>query len=101
MPSEQGTSDFDNFYETTYKGQHRNKVNRALHLIGLVAGVAGTVYGAVQSNYIAIPVSIIGGYALTLFGHIAFEGNFPKPFKHAHWGLFGNLKSSAEFVTGK
>ena len=103
MPVEHGTSNFSDFYDTTYTGQHRNPVNRAIHLAALVVGVVGTIYGLTQSdNYIIVPVaSVVGGYAMTLLGHIAFEGNFPKPFKNAHWGLLGNLKSSAEFVTGK
>ena len=101
MPLEHGASDFTTFYDTTYKGQHRNPINRAIHLAALLVGLGGTIYGLIQSNYIAVPVSLLGGYAMTLIGHLVFEGNFPKPFKYAHWGLLGNLKSSAELVTGK
>ena len=102
MPSELGNSDFGDYYERTYSSQHRNKLNRLCHLLGFVAGIAGIASGVAQKDYYLRPTAgVVGGYLLTIVGHVVFEGNLPRPFKNPVWSFLGNLRSCAELLIGK
>jgi uncharacterized membrane protein YGL010W len=54
-------------------GRHRNRVNFALHMIGIPATVAAVPL-AVLRLWIPAAALFVGGYALQFLGHV-IEGN--------------------------
>ncbi len=70
---------------TFYEGTHQDSKNRAMHLVGMPFIVAGTAGLTVSSpfNPLSWPVygpslaSFVGGWALNISGHLAFEKNNP------------------------
>lgn len=71
--------------ERFYEGTHQNRTNRGLHMVGMPFIVGGTLGLMVSSPLLPItwPVyamstaSFVGGWALNLVGHAAFEKNGP------------------------
>ncbi len=68
-----------------YEGTHKNSTNRLLHVVGtpfILAGTAGLMVSSpiiplTWPVYVPSVASFVGGWALNLVGHAAFEKNPP------------------------
>lgn len=77
-----------------YEGTHQHPVNRALHVAGTPAVVAGTLGLAVSSPFVPLTWPIWGpsaaaftlGWASNLVGHAVFERN-PPAFADDPWSF--------------
>lgn len=98
--SERRFASFRDFYPF-YLSQHRNTVNRRLHLAGNVI-IVGLAVGAVVTRrwwlLIAIPVA---GYGLAWTGHFFFEHNRPATFTHPFYSLLGDWVAFGEVLAGR
>jgi hypothetical protein len=65
-----------------YLSQHRNNMNRLLHLIGTSLSLVNIFFAFFTLSIILIPLSFVIGYSLAWLGHFFFEKNKPATFKY-------------------
>lgn len=65
-----------------YLSEHRSRLNRALHFVGSLGGIAFLVAAFVLPNYWLILAGLVNGYAFAWVGHFVVEKNRPATFKY-------------------
>lgn len=65
-----------------YVSEHKNPVNRKLHLIGSAVGLAGVTVGTIKKKPKYALLGILAGYGLAWAGHFLVEKNKPATFKN-------------------
>ncbi|MDD3723388.1 MAG: DUF962 domain-containing protein [Lutibacter sp.] len=91
---------FEEFYPF-YLRQHRNKINRLLHVIGttiVLALIFTAFYHNIPKLWFAVPVA---GYGFAWVGHFFFEKNKPATFKYPLWSLQSDFKMYLDIISGK
>lgn len=84
--NENGYKTFNDFYPY-YLGEHCNKTNRRLHLIGTTNAVILMSIAILSGYYILILGSLVQGYFFAWLGHFCFEKNRPATFKHPFYSV--------------
>jgi len=95
-----GYNSFSEFYPF-YLGEHCNKVNRRLHLIGTTNSIALAMYGLMTGFYVLLLAAMLQGYAFAWIGHFWFEKNKPATFKHPLYSLMGDFRMWFEVMCNK
>jgi hypothetical protein len=78
----------DKKYETLqefwpyYVSEHKNPLNRNLHLLGSGIGLAGVAASVVKKKPKYALLGILAGYGLAWIGHFLVEKNKPATLKH-------------------
>lgn len=91
---------FAEFYPF-YLAQHQQPLCRALHVAGVVSSTALLVYLATQGWWLAIPLSVLPGYACGWIGHFFIEKNRPASFKYPAYSLLGDVTMSVAILIGR
>lgn len=84
--SENGYASFNEFYPY-YLGEHCNRTNRRLHLIGTTFAVILFSTAVFTGYYLLLLLSLIQGYTFAWIGHFCFEKNKPATFKHPFYSV--------------
>lgn len=93
--SEKFKSKFSNFQQfwPFYLSQHRNRMNRFMHLAGASTGLTLGFFLALQDQLLyAVIVMLVAGYGLSWIGHFFFEKNRPATFKYPIYSFFADIK---------
>jgi hypothetical protein len=84
-----------------YVAEHSKPVNRILHLIGSLTGLACLVFFIATGRWYLFPLAFIPGYGMAWVGHFLIEKNKPATFKYPLWSFMGDWKMVAMILTGK
>jgi hypothetical protein len=84
-----------------YLGEHRNPLNRLLHVVGSTAGLALVALAVWRQQWALVPAGIVCGYAFAWIGHFVVERNKPATFQHPLWSFVGDWKMYGLMVTGR
>jgi len=93
-------SSFQRFYPF-YLGQHANRTNRRLHLIGTSCVLGFLLAALVRLSLKPLLVAPLVGYGPAWIGHFIFERNRPATFRHPLFSLMGDFKLWTEVVSGR
>jgi hypothetical protein len=87
-----GTQQFASFREfyPFYLSQHRNRINRGLHVTGNLLVIALVIAAAVTHIWWLFAVTLAAGYGPAWIGHFFFEHNRPATFRHPFYSLAGD-----------
>jgi hypothetical protein len=91
---------FAEFYPH-YLEEHRDPVNRRLHVAGTALVLALAVLAAVARYWALLAALPVAGYGLAWLGHFAFERNRPATFRHPWWSLRGDFAMFADVLRGR
>ena len=83
-----------------YLAQHRNPVNRRLHLAGTFVALGCLALGIALSP-LWLALAPLTGYGFAWLGHFAFERNRPATFGHPLWSLRADLRLFTRTLTGR
>jgi hypothetical protein len=89
---------FNSFYPF-YLGEHRNRINRRLHLLGTTIAFFSLSAAIYLKDFKLFLFGSLQGYALAWIGHFKFEKNKPATFKYPLYSLAGDWKMWFEHVT--
>ncbi|KAI9027398.1 hypothetical protein CLU79DRAFT_739020 [Phycomyces nitens] len=95
-----GFKSFEAFYPF-YLGEHCNRTNRRLHLIGTTISVILFLVALLKRNKNYFFAGILQGYVWAWTGHFIFEKNKPATFRYPIWSLWGDFKMWSEIGLGK
>jgi len=100
MSEERAFHSYDEFF-TFYLEQHSYPLNRWLHAVGIVIGVA-VVIGAFMLGHpwfalLFLPVGYGGAWA----GHFLIEKNKPATFGHPWWSFISDFRMLGLMLTGR
>ncbi|KAI8646567.1 hypothetical protein BD408DRAFT_409883 [Parasitella parasitica] len=84
-----------------YLGEHCNKANRRLHIIGTTITFILTLFAIKRREPKLLLIGIIQGYAWAWVGHFLFEKNKPATFRYPVWSFRGDMRMWREIMTGK
>ena len=84
-----------------YLAEHRNPVNRALHVTGTVLATALLVGGIVLRDWRLLVAAPIAGYGFAWFGHFVVEKNRPKTFEAPFRSLAGDFRMAGLALCGR
>ncbi|KAI8971790.1 hypothetical protein BDF20DRAFT_698936 [Mycotypha africana] len=84
-----------------YLGEHCNKINRRLHILGTTITYILTILAIKRQKLRLLIIGIIQAYAFAWFGHFVFEQNKPATFRYPIWSFRGDMKMWFEIMTGK
>jgi len=83
-----------------YLGEHCDKTNRRLHLIGTTVSIA-LFFGMLITGSSKLGLAaLVQGYGLAWIGHFFFEKNRPATFKHPFYSFMGDFRMWFEVITG-
>lgn len=100
MPKSKPIENYTEFYQF-YLNEHKNPINRLLHVIGTTIVLALVITAIVHRNmywFIFVPIS---GYGFAWIGHFFFEKNKPATFKYPLWSLKSDFKMYFDILQGK
>ena len=80
---------FKEFYPY-YLSEHKLPINKLLHIIGSLSGIALLILLIVIKQYKFLPLSFIIGYLFAWIGHFIFEKNKPATFKYPLYSFIGD-----------
>lgn len=84
-----------------YVGEHRNKLNRTLHVVGTSLAIFFLTWAVTSGRFMFVIVALLFGYGFAWIGHFFVEKNKPATFKHPLWSLVGDFKMLALVLTGR
>ncbi|WP_448190708.1 Mpo1-like protein [Azospirillum sp. sgz301742] len=84
-----------------YLAEHRNPVNRALHVTGTVLATGLLVAGAVRGDWRLLVAAPLAGYGFAWFGHFVVEKNRPKTFEAPLKSLAGDFRMAGLALCGR
>ena len=90
---------FEEFYPF-YLGEHSNRINRRLHIIGTTLGFLVLIYAILLADYGKMWYFPVIGYGFAWFGHFFFEKNRPATFKYPLMSFRGDMRMWYETMTG-
>ena len=96
------SKDFNNLDEffPFYLSQHRNNVNRLLHIIGTLLANLILFISFLYKNYKFIALVPLVGYVFAWTGHIFFEKNKPTAFGYAKYSFLSDYRMMYEVLSG-
>lgn len=96
------TKDFNSLEEffPFYLSQHRNNLNRLLHVIGTLLANLILVYSLVTGSYKLIAVAPVIGYGFAWIGHFGVEKNKPATFSYAKYSFLSDYRMVYEVLFG-
>lgn len=83
-----------------YLREHSQPLTRRIHVLGTLTGLALLIASFFGGPVLAL-VGIGVGYTLAWIAHFQVEGNRPATFSHPLWSLWGDLRMTALFVSGR
>lgn len=84
-----------------YLGEHCNKTNRRLHVLGTTISQILLILAIKNKDPKLILAGLIQGYAFAWVGHFLFEKNKPATFRYPIWSFLCDFKMWKEIVTGQ
>jgi hypothetical protein len=84
-----------------YVAEHRNRLNRRLHLAGTIAYLSLLAFLLFTARYRFLWSAPLIAYGFAWFGHFVIEKNRPATFKHPLLSLIGDHKMAALMMAGK
>lgn len=90
---------FKDFYPF-YLGEHANRTNKRLHIIGTSLVLIIFIYSLIFSIRTMFLMPFVG-YGFAWIGHFFFEKNKPASFKHPFYSLIGDFKMWFEVISGE
>ncbi|KAI7898618.1 uncharacterized protein BX663DRAFT_479776 [Cokeromyces recurvatus] len=97
---EGGFKSFEAFYPF-YLGEHCNKINRRLHILGTTITHILALLSIKYKNPKFLLFGIAQAYIFAWFGHFIFEKNKPATFRYPIWSFLGDLKMWHEVMIRK
>jgi len=91
---------YTDFYQF-YLQEHRNPINRLLHVIGTTIVLALVLTSILHLNPYWLIFVPITGYGFAWIGHFFFEKNQPATFKYPLWSLKSDFKMYFDILNGK
>eukprot|EP00742_Colponemidia_sp_Colp-10_P008913 GILJ01009685.1.p1 GENE.GILJ01009685.1~~GILJ01009685.1.p1 ORF type:complete len:113 (-),score=5.74 GILJ01009685.1:138-446(-) len=91
---------FDAFYPY-YLQEHKNRINRRLHIIGTSFVVMLLAYSLLTRTFGTLMYLPVIGYGMAWIGHFFFEKNKPATFKHPIYSLRGDFRMWWETMTAR
>ena len=89
---------FKDFYPF-YLGQHSNRTNRRLHIIGTTLVVLILAFAILSGKLRLLAYLPLVGYGFAWIGHFIFEKNKPATFKYPIYSFMGDFKMWFETLT--
>jgi len=90
---------FAQFYPY-YLEQHRNRISRLLHLVGILGGIAFVAYGSIADRVLWLPLGLVFGYACGWTGHLCFERNRPATLGYPLYSFLGDFRMAFDTLRG-
>ncbi|KAI8390822.1 uncharacterized protein BYT42DRAFT_171125 [Radiomyces spectabilis] len=84
-----------------YLGEHCDRTNRRLHIIGSTISLAILLWAAIQKQPSLLWVALVQGYGFAWIGHFVFEKNKPATFRYPIWSFICDFKLWSEVLSGK
>ncbi|HYH38603.1 MAG TPA: DUF962 domain-containing protein [Azospirillum sp.] len=84
-----------------YLAEHRNPVNRALHVTGTVVATGLLVGGVALWDWRLLVAAPVAGYGFAWFGHFVVEKNRPKTFEAPFRSLAGDFRMAGLALCGR
>jgi len=75
-----------------YLNEHAKGVTRWFHFVGTNIGIMILVYSISTSNWKAIPLAVIFGYAFAWVSHFFIEKNRPATFTYPGWSFKADFR---------
>ncbi|KAI9221061.1 hypothetical protein BC828DRAFT_405272 [Blastocladiella britannica] len=91
---------YADFYKF-YLGEHSNRTNRRLHILGTTNAAALGVTAVAIGKPSLVGLAMIQGYAFAWVGHFFYEKNKPATFKYPLWSFVSDWRMWYETITGK
>ncbi len=91
---------YDDFY-IFYLKEHKNPINRLLHVIGTTIVLALVLTTLLHQNPYWLIFVPLTGYGFAWIGHFFFEKNQPATFKYPWWSLKSDFKMYFDILNGK
>ncbi len=91
---------FEEFYPF-YLKEHRNPINRLLHVIGTTIVLSIIITAIWHRNPYWLVFIPISGYGFAWIGHFFFEKNVPATFKYPLWSLQSDFKMYFDILSNK
>ena len=88
-------------YYDYYLLLHRNKINRRLHVAGLMATLATLVYTIVTQKWLLLLTLPFVVYPFAWIGHLFFEKNTPAAWSKPIWAKVCDWIMLKDIITGK
>ncbi|MBI1860237.1 MAG: DUF962 domain-containing protein [Deltaproteobacteria bacterium] len=84
-----------------YLGEHKNRINKILHVVGMFAGVcvAWRLWGFLTGFSLVPALAVSYGFAWT--GHFVFEKNRPATWKYPLWSLISEFRMVGSILIGR
>jgi len=100
VSEDKGFKTFSDFYPF-YIHEHRNTVNRRLHIIGTTFALLCWVAFFYSPSLKRFFLPLLVGYGFAWVGHFFFEKNKPATFKYPLWSFMGDFRMFFETITGQ
>ncbi len=84
-----------------YLAEHRNPVNRALHMTGAVLASGLFAAGVTRGDWRLLAAAPVVGYGFAWFGHFMVEKNRPKTFDAPLQSLAGDFRMVGLMLCGR
>lgn len=84
-----------------YVSEHKNPLNRKLHLLGSGLGLAGVATSVIKKKPKYALLGILAGYGLAWAGHFLVEKNKPATFKYPVKSFLSDLIMSSLMLRDK
>lgn len=84
-----------------YLAEHRNPLNRTLHVTGTVLATGLLVGGVVLGEWRLLVAAPLAGYGFAWFGHFVIEKNRPKTFEAPFRSLAGDFRMAGLALCGR
>jgi hypothetical protein len=91
---------FTEFYPY-YLAQHRNRVSRTLHALGLIGAIGCLALFVCTGALTCALLAPVFGYGLGWFGHFMFERNKPAAWGYPLYSLFGDVRMTLDTLRGR
>ncbi|KAI8887705.1 hypothetical protein K501DRAFT_174707 [Backusella circina FSU 941] len=84
-----------------YLGEHANKINRRLHIIGTTLSQILFLLAIIRQQPKFALIGFFQGYTWAWIGHFFFENNKPATFRYPIWSFICDLKLWKEVISGQ
>ena len=92
--------EFRRYYDY-YLLLHKNKINRRLHVLGLLATVITLVYALVSHKWVLLLATPFVVYPFAWGGHLFYEKNTPAAWSQPIWAKACDWIMLKDILTGK
>lgn len=84
-----------------YVREHRNPINRRLHVLGSFGVIGILVSAALSGHWLLLIMTPVCGYSFAWFGHFCFEKNKPATFRYPFLSLMSDWVMLFNVLTGR